>query len=72
MNPALILMWAEVGAKLVTTLGVPIAEVIKLLRSAGATDEQCLELIQKWAMLHATVADRIAFLKAAIAAMVPA
>jgi hypothetical protein len=69
MNAADILKWAEIGIQLINVLGVPIAAVIKLFREAGGTDEQALELIGKWAMLQTTVAARIAFLKAGIAAL---
>lgn len=69
MNAADVLKWAEIGVALINVLGVPIASVIRLFREAGGTDEQALDLIQKWAMLHVAVADRIAFLKAGIAAL---
>lgn len=64
-----ILKWAELGIQLINVLGVPIAGVIKLFREAGGTDEQAMELVGKWAMLHTSVADRIAVLKAGIAAL---
>jgi hypothetical protein len=69
MNATDLLKWAEVGVQLINVLGIPIASVIKLFREQGGTDEQCLELIQQWARLHGDVAARIAFLKAAIAAI---
>jgi hypothetical protein len=64
-----LLVWAEVGAKLVTVLGVPIASVIRLFRESGGTEEELMELIGKWAALITNVAARIAFLKAAVAAL---
>lgn len=64
-----LLKWAEIGVQLINVLGVPVASVIKLFKEAGGTDEQCVELIYKWASLHTDVAARIAFLKAAIAAV---
>jgi hypothetical protein len=64
-----LLKWAEIGVQLINVLGVPITSVIKLFREKGGTDEQCVELIYKWAALHTDVAARIAFLKAAIAAL---
>lgn len=69
MTAADILKWAEIGAQLITVLGVPVAAVIRLFKEAGGTDEQAVELIVKWAALHDSVAARIAFLKAALAAL---
>ena len=69
MTAAALLAWAKIGSELVTVLGVPIATVIKIFREAGGTDEELMELIGKWAALITDVAARIAFLKAAIAAL---
>lgn len=69
MTPAMLLQWAEIGAKLITVLGVPIASVMRLFKEAGGTDAELAELIGKWAALVSDIAARIAFLKAAIAAM---
>jgi len=69
MSATDLLKWAEVGVTLINVLGVPIASVIRMFKEAGGSDEQCLDLIYKWAALHTSVADRIAFLKTAIAAM---
>jgi hypothetical protein len=64
-----LMKWIEIGAMLINTLGLPIAAVIRLFREAGGSDEQALELVGKWADLQTSVADRIAFLKAGIAAI---
>lgn len=69
MNQVSLLKWAEIGFRLINELGIPIADVIKLFRDSGGSDEQCLELIQRWADLHGTVADRVEFLKIAINAL---
>jgi len=69
MTPENILKWAEVGAVLINQLGVPIASMIRMFREVGGTEEELLDLIYKWASLHTSVVDRIAFLKAAISVM---
>lgn len=64
MTPASILQWATLGAQIITTLGVPVANVIRLFREAGGTDEEAQLLIQHWASLTASIEARIAALKA--------
>jgi len=64
-----LMKWLEIGAQLINVLRVPIAAVIRLFRDAGGTDEQALGLVGKWAALQTSVADRIAVLKAGIAAV---
>lgn len=67
MTPAVFGAWVEVGAKLVTVLGVPILEIIKLFKGQGGTDAEALELIGKWRGLVTDVQARIALLQAEIA-----
>lgn len=68
MSAAAILLWAEVGAKLITVVGVPVANVIKLFKESGGTDAEAQALIQHWASLTSSIEARIAELKAQIAA----
>ncbi len=71
MTPAMILAWAEVGARLITVLAVPVATVIGLFKSAGGTDDEAAALIGHWATLQASVEARIAQLQAQIDATSP-
>ena len=64
MTPLQILQWAELGAKLITVMAVPVASVIKLFKDAGGTDAEAEALIGLWASLTASIEARIAQLKA--------
>lgn len=59
MTATQILKWAELGASLITVLGVPVANVIALFKGAGGTDEEAEALIGHWAALGASVEARI-------------
>lgn len=71
MKPAEILMWAELGAKLVVLLGVPVANIIKLFKDSGGTDADAVLLAGKWAALESSVEARIAYLKTQIVTTQP-
>lgn len=64
MTPAAILLWADLGVKLITVLAVPIASVIKLFKDSGGTDEEAALLVTFWANLTQSIEQRIAYLKA--------
>lgn len=64
MTAAAILAWADVGAKLITILAVPVATVIRLFKEQGGTDEDAEALVGHWASLVSTIEARIALLKA--------
>jgi hypothetical protein len=68
MTAAAILLWAEVGAKLITVLGVPVANIIRLFKESGGTDAEAEALLGLWASLTQSVEARIAALKAQMAA----
>lgn len=63
MKPAEILAWAQLGAQLITVLGVPIAKVIELARSQNVGDAEIAQLEQLWGNLVTTIEQRIATLK---------
>lgn len=69
MTPEMLLKWAEIGARLITVLGVPIASIVRIFREAGGTNEELMELIGKWAALISDIRARIAFLKAVAAVL---
>lgn len=64
MTAAQILQWAQLGAQLITVLGVPVASVITLFRDAGGTDAEAQQLVGLWQSLEASIDARIAALKA--------
>ena len=59
MTPTNILAWAQVGVALINTLGVPIANVIKLFKDSGGTDAEAELLIAHWQSLEASIQARI-------------
>jgi hypothetical protein len=64
MTAAAILMWARLGSELITILGVPVANIIRLFRESGGTDAEADLLVQHWASLTQSIEARIAALKA--------
>jgi hypothetical protein len=68
MTAAAILLWAEVGAKLITVLGVPVANIIRLFKESGGPAAAAEALLGLWASLTQSVEARIAALKAQMAA----
>lgn len=64
MTAAAILAWAEVGAKLITILAVPVSTVVALFKQQGGTDAEAQALIGHWASLVSDIEARIALLEA--------
>lgn len=65
MTTTEILTWVRLGSELITILGVPIANVIRLFRDSGGSDADAELLAQHWASLAASIEARIKVLRGA-------
>ena len=61
-----ILQLANLGAQLISTLGIPIAKVIEIFREAGVPEEQLAELKVLWGNLVTTIEQRIKTLQGTV------
>jgi hypothetical protein len=68
MKPDTLMAWVNVGLQLVTVLAVPVSQVIGFARQQGVEDADLVLLESAWATQVAAIEQRIAALKAQIAA----
>jgi hypothetical protein len=68
MKPDTLMAWVNVGLQLVTVLAVPVSQVIGFARQQGVEDADLALLERAWATQVAVIEQRIAALKAQIAA----
>lgn len=59
MKPEEILRLATIGAQLVNIIGVPLAKVIQVYRSAGVSDDVLFALEAQWTTLIGVIEARI-------------
>lgn len=59
MKPEEILRLATIGAQLVNIIGVPLAKVLQIYRSAGVSDDVLFALEAQWTTLIGVIEARI-------------
>lgn len=68
MTAEKILKLATIGLELISTIGVPATAVLALFRQGGVDDDTLIALESHWGSLESQIEQRIAALKAQIAA----